>query len=148
VRAWLWWVGLFVVVTVVLRACRDGLDVAHAVLTYLLVMLGGSVSGGRPLGFTLTAAGVLSLDFFFQQPYDLLTVAKPLDGFVLLAFMTTAAVTTELLAAERARAAEAELLAAERTRLIAAAEHAKRYGRRTGSRTSCWRRCRTISARR
>ncbi len=125
VRAWLWWVGMFVVVTVLLRACRDGLDTAHAVLTYLLVMLGGSVSGGRPLGFTLTGAGVLSLDFFFQQPYDTLTVAKPLDGFVLLAFITTAAVTTQLLAAERARAAEAELLAAERTRLVAAAEHAE-----------------------
>jgi two-component system sensor histidine kinase KdpD len=125
VRAWLWWVGLFVVATVVLRACRDGLDVAHAVLTYLLVMLGGSVSGGRPLGFALTGAEVLSLDFFFQQPYDTLTVAKPLDGFVLLAFLTTAAVTTELLAAERARAAEAELLAAERTRLVAVAEHAE-----------------------
>ena len=103
VRAWLWWVGMFVVVTVLLRTCRDGLDTAHAVLTYLLVMLGGSVSGGRPLGFTLTGAGVLSLDFFFQQPYDTLTVAKPLDGFVLLAFITTAAVTTQLLAAERAR---------------------------------------------
>jgi K+-sensing histidine kinase KdpD len=123
--AWLWWLGAFVVVTVVLRACRDGLDTAHAVLAYLLVMLGGSVSGGRPLGFALTAAEVLSLDFFFQQPYDTLTVAKPLDGFVLLAFLTTAAVTTQLLAAERARAAEAEQLAAERTRLVAAAEHAE-----------------------
>lgn len=125
VQAWSTWLGAFIVTTVVLRACRDGLDTAHTVLAYLLVMLGGSVSGGRPLGFALTVAGVLSIDFFFQQPYDTLTVAKPLDGFVLLAFLTTAAVTTHLLAAERARAAEAEHLAAERTRLVAAAEHAE-----------------------
>jgi len=125
VRAWLLWVGVFLLATVVLRACRGGIDAAYAALTYLLVMLGGSVSGGRPLGFALTAAGVGSIDFFFQLPYDTLAVGKPLDGVVLLAFLTTATVTTHLLAAERARAAEAERLAAERTRLVAEAEHAQ-----------------------
>ncbi len=125
VRAWLLWVGVFMLATAVLRACRGSIDAAYAALTYLLVMLGGSVSGGRPLGFALTAAGVGSIDFFFQLPYDTLAVGKPLDGVVLLAFLTTATVTTHLLAAERARAAEAERLAAERTRLVAEAEHAQ-----------------------
>src|SRR2546428_1394619 len=101
------------------------MDAAYAVLTSLLVILGGSVSGGRPVGFALTAAGVGSIDFFFQLPYDTLAVGKPLDGVVLLAFLTTATVTTHLLAAERARAAEAERLAAERTRLVAEAGHAQ-----------------------
>src|SRR2546422_10499097 len=73
-RAWLLWVGMFVLSTVVLRAYRDGTDVVYAVLTYLLVVLGGSVSGGRPLGFALTAAGVGSIDFFFQLPYNTLAV--------------------------------------------------------------------------
>src|SRR5439155_1767099 len=109
----------------VLRACRGGTDVVYAVLTYLLVVLGGSVSGSRPLGFALTAAGVGSIDFFFQLPYDMLAVGKPLDGVVLIAFLTTATVTTHLLAAERARAAEAERLAAERTRLVAEADRAE-----------------------
>src|SRR5438034_1965235 len=107
-RAWLLWFGMFVLSTAVLRAYRDGTDVVYAVLTYLLVILGGSVSGGRPVGFALTAAGVGSIDFFFQLPYDTLAVGKPLDGVVLIAFLTTATVTTHLLAAERARAAEAE----------------------------------------
>jgi len=126
-RAWPWllWVGVFVLATAVLRAYRGGTDVVYAVLTYLLIVLGGSVSGGRPLGFALTAAGVASIDFFFQLPYDTLLVGKPLDGVVLIAFLTTATVTTHLLAAERARAAEAERLAAERTRLMAEAEHAQ-----------------------
>src|SRR5437879_9343511 len=69
-RAWLLWVGVFVFATAALRAYRGGTDVVYAVLTYLLLILGGSVSGGRPLGFALTAAGVGSIDFFFQLPYD------------------------------------------------------------------------------
>src|SRR5256712_8689348 len=124
-RAWLLWVGMFVLSTAVLRAYRDGTDVVYAVLTYLLVILGGSVSGGRPVGFALTAAGVGSIDFFFQLPYDTLAVGKPLDGVVLIAFLTTATVTTHLLAAEPARAAEAERPAAERTRLAAEADRAE-----------------------
>src|SRR5256884_8156113 len=125
VRAWLLWVGMFVLSTAVLRAYRDGTDVVYAVLTYLLVILGGSVSGGRPVGFALTAAGVGSIDFFFQLPYDTLAGGEPLDGAVLIAFLTTATVPTHLLAAERARAAEAERLAAERTRLVAEADRAR-----------------------
>ncbi len=94
VWAWLCWVMVFVIATAVLRARRDSVDTAHAILTYLLVTLGGSVSGGRPLGLALTLAGFLSIDYFFQLPYDTLTVGKPLDWLVLLSFLTTAVVTT------------------------------------------------------
>lgn len=111
-RVWTWlgWCAVFVVATVVLRAYRDGMGTDHAVLIYLLVILGGSVGGGRPLGFTLTAAGFLAIDFFFQVPYDALAVGKPLDLFALLAFLTTAAVTTHLVTEQRASAAHAEAL--------------------------------------
>lgn len=114
-RLWAWviWGTVFVTATVVLRVCREGVDTIHAALTYLLVMLGGSLSGGRALGFTLTTAGFLAIDFFFQLPYDLLSVDKPLDWVVLVAFLTTAAVTTHLLTREGARAAEAERRAGE-----------------------------------
>ena len=79
-RVWPWlsWVAVFVVATAVLRAGRDTVATVHALLAYLLVILGGSVSGGRPLGLTLTVAGFLSIDYFFQLPYDTLTVSKPL----------------------------------------------------------------------
>ena len=114
-RVWPWlsWVAVFVVATAVLRAGRDTVDTVHALIAYLLVILGGSVSGGRPLGLTLTVAGFLSIDYFFQLPYDTLTVSKPLDWLVLLSFLTTAVVTTHLLMQERARAAEAERRAGE-----------------------------------
>src|SRR5437667_6244437 len=112
-QAWLIWGTVLVTATVVLRVCRDSVDTVHAALTYLLVMLGGSVSGGRPLALALTAAGFLVIDFFFQLPYDTFSVEKPLDWLVLVAFLTTAAVTTQLLTRERARTAEAERRAGE-----------------------------------
>ncbi|HKW40299.1 MAG TPA: ATP-binding protein [Gemmatimonadales bacterium] len=114
-RIWIWlgWIAAFVAVTAVLRLFRGGVDTVPPVLLYLLVILGGSVGGGRPLGFALTLAGFLSLDFFFQAPYDTFSVGKPLDLFVLMAFLTTAAVTTHLVSAERARAAEAARQARE-----------------------------------
>jgi len=113
VWGWLCWATLCVLATVVLRAHRDGVDTVYAVLTYLLIILGGSVSGGRPLGLALTFAGFLLIDYFFQVPYGTLSVSKPLDWIVLLAFLTTAVVTTQLLTQERARAAEAERRAGE-----------------------------------
>ena len=108
-RLWIWiaWVAVFVAVTAVLRAFRATVDTIPPVLIYLMMILGGSVGGGRPLGFTLMLAGFLSIDFFFQVPYDRFSVGKPLDWLVLLSFLTTAAVTTQLVTAERARAAEA-----------------------------------------
>lgn len=108
-RLWIWiaWAAGFVVVTAVLRAFRASVDTIPPVLIYLMMILGGSVAGGRPLGFTLMLAGFLSIDVFFQAPYDRLSVGKPLDWLVLLSFLTTAAVTTQLVTAERARAEEA-----------------------------------------
>ena len=114
-RAWIWvsWGAVFVVVTAVLRAFRDSGGTVPAVMLYLLIILGGSIGGGRALGFTLTLVCVLSIDVFFQAPYDRFSVGKPLDAFVLLAFLTTAAVTAHLVTAERARAAEAARQAGE-----------------------------------
>ena len=108
-RVWIWigWVTVFLTATVLLRVFRDSVDTIPPVLIYLLMILGGSVSGGRALGFTLMFAGFLSIDFFFQVPYDRFSVGKPLDWLVLLSFLTTAAVTTHLVTQERERAAEA-----------------------------------------
>jgi len=108
-RAWIWvaWAAVFVAATALLRAFRASADTIPPVLIYLLIILGGSVGGGRPVGFALMLAGFLSIDFFFQVPYDHFSVGKPFDWLVLLSFLTTAAVTTHLVTAERERAAEA-----------------------------------------
>jgi two-component system sensor histidine kinase KdpD len=97
------------IVTVLLRASRGALGDAHAVPVYLLVVLFGSLHGGRPLAFTLAAAGVVLVDYFFQLPYDQFGVGKRPDLAELLAFLATAAVTSELV-----------------TRVVSAAEAARR----------------------
>ncbi|MBI1809880.1 MAG: DUF4118 domain-containing protein, partial [Gemmatimonadetes bacterium] len=64
-------------------------------------VLGGSVSGGRRLGYTLAAASFFVINYYFQAPYDSIWVGKLLDFVTLAAFLLTAVVATQLL--DRAR---------------------------------------------
>jgi two-component system, OmpR family, sensor histidine kinase KdpD len=111
VGLWLLWLAVLAVVTAGLIRTRTNIEQAHVVLVYLLIVLGASVTGGRPLGFTLAALAFGAIDYWFQLPYDEIGVAKPLDWLVLIAFLVTAVVTTQLLARARAREAEAQRLA-------------------------------------
>ncbi len=113
IRAWVLWVVVLLAVTVVMHSAREDMEQAHVVLVYLLVVLGGSVSGGRSLGLAIACAGFILIDYYFQPPYDTLSVGKPLDWLVLLAFLATAAVTTQLLTLARTEAAEAKRRAQE-----------------------------------
>lgn len=117
--SWLFWTATLVVVTVALVSVRGDLDQAHVTLIYLLVVLGGSASGGRALGLTLACACFLLIDYFLQTPYDTLSVDKPLDWLVLLAFLVTATVATQLLGRANAEAAAARRRAEEIDRLAA-----------------------------
>lgn len=110
---WLIWTTLLVVATLVLVGARDRIDQVHAVLTLLLIVLGGSVAGGRALGFTLACASFALIDYFFQPPFDLFSVNKPLDGVVLVAFLAAAGVTTDLLVRARQEAEAARERARE-----------------------------------
>jgi two-component system sensor histidine kinase KdpD len=117
--SWLFWAATLAAVTVALVSMRTSLDQAQATLIYLLVVLGGSASGGRALGFTLACAGFLLIDYFLQTPYDMLSVDKPLDWLVLLAFLVTATVATQLLGRANAEATAARRRAEEIDRLAA-----------------------------
>ncbi|MEP6620221.1 MAG: ATP-binding protein [bacterium] len=111
---WVIWGGILALTTALLLGAReDQLEQSHVALTMLLVVLGGSMAGGRALGFALAGASTLLLDTFFQLPYGLLSVNKPLDNIVLVAFLAAAFVTTELLARARHEAAAAEARANE-----------------------------------
>ena len=122
---WIGWLSVLGGVTAGLIRTRTQIEQVHVVLVYLLIVLGASVTGGRPLGFTLAALAFGAIDYWFQLPYDQLTVAKPLDWLVLIAFLVTAVVTTQLLARARAREAEARERAAEVARLAREVEHAE-----------------------
>jgi K+-sensing histidine kinase KdpD len=122
---WIGWLVVLVVATVVMIRTRAQIEQAHVVLIYLLIVLGASVTGGRPLGFALAALAFGAIDYWFQLPYNEIAVAKPLDWLVLIAFLVTAVVTTQLLARAHARQAEARARAAEVARLAREVEHAE-----------------------
>ena len=113
VARWAAWGGILVLATAVLLRYREHIEQSHTVLVLLLVVLGGSMMGGRRLGFTLACAGFAVIDYFFQPPYGSFTVHKPLDWVVLVAFLATAGVTTELLSRARQEAALAQRRAGE-----------------------------------
>lgn len=105
--------------TVTLVGLRGDIEQSHAALVLLLVVLGGSASGGRALGYILATLGFLLIDYFFQAPYGLLSVGKALDWVLLVAFLASAFVATELLArakeeADSARARTEEVASLSR----------------------------------
>jgi two-component system sensor histidine kinase KdpD len=98
---------MLVFVTAALLAVRGDIEQSHAALVLLLVVLGGSAGGGRALGYLLAVLGFLLIDYFFQAPYELLSVGKTLDWVVLSAFVASTFVTTELLARAKEEATTA-----------------------------------------
>jgi len=122
---WILWLVTFVGVTVVMHAARYHLDNASAAFLYLLVVLGASVHGGRGVGITIALVGFLGIDYYFQVPYERWEVEKFGDWFVLVGFLATAIVATNLLARAQAEAERARQRAVEIARLSAAAQHAE-----------------------
>ncbi len=122
---WLVWIAVLAVVSLSLEGARSEVETGHVISLYLLVVLGGSATGGRILGFTLAIACFLLLNYYFQAPYNTLAVGKQHDWVVLLAFLITAGVATHLLTRAREEAAEARRHADEVERLSRVAEHAE-----------------------
>ncbi len=98
-------------------AFRSRLDKAHTALIYLLVVLAGSVRGGRRLGLALAGCAFLLFDWLFLPPYATFALADPLDWLVLLAFLIVSIVAAQMLHRGQARAEEARQRAEEVDRL-------------------------------
>ena len=113
------WLLAAVLTTALLLAVRDEIGEAHVALAYLLIVLGASARGGRRLGFVLALLSFLAFNFFFIAPYHTLAIHNPLDWLILLAFLTTSAVATQLLHRAQADAEAARQRAREIDRLAA-----------------------------
>jgi two-component system sensor histidine kinase KdpD len=98
-------------------AIRARLDKAHIALIYLLVVLAGSVWGGRPLGLALAGSAFLLFNWFFLSPYKTLALSNSLDWLILAVFLIVSVVAAQLLHRERQRAEEARRRADEVDRL-------------------------------
>ena len=125
---WAGWVGVLAAMAAALATRRGHIDQVHVVLPLLLVVLGGSATGGRALGLVLAAEAAVFVDYFFQPPYDTLAVAKPLDWIVLVAFFVTAGVATQLLELARSEADAARRRADEVGELAAVGAEALSAG--------------------
>jgi two-component system sensor histidine kinase KdpD len=113
------WLGAVLVATLAMYLVRPSLDKVHVTLAFLLLVLGASAAGGRVLGLTVAGLGFLCFDFFFLPPYNTLTITNPLDWLVLVAFLVTSAVATQLLYRANSTAEAATARAIEVDRLAA-----------------------------
>jgi two-component system sensor histidine kinase KdpD len=111
--------AVLLVATIAMRSVRDALDKAHIALLYLLIVLGASAAAGRTLGFSIAALSFLAFDFLFLPPFGTFTVRNPLDWLVLVAFLVTSIVATQLLYRADATAKAATERAIEVDRLAA-----------------------------
>ena len=91
------WTGVLAAATMVLLLGRSRLDKAHVALAYLLVVLGASSAGGRPLGLSIVVGAFLAFNYLFLPPYFTFVIADPLDWLVLVAFAVTSVVAAQLL---------------------------------------------------
>ncbi|MBL8989404.1 MAG: DUF4118 domain-containing protein [Gemmatimonadetes bacterium] len=114
---WAVWLAVFVVTTAAMLTVRDRLDKAHVALLYLLLVLAGSVAGGRGLGLGLAGVAFLGFNWFFLQPHGTLVIADPLDWLVLVAFLVVGGVAAQIVHLLRAETAEARQRTEEVDRL-------------------------------
>lgn len=115
--AWVGWLAALVISTFAMLAFRDQLDKAHVALLYLVLVLGGSSTGGRAVGLTLAGLSFVAFDALFLPPYGTLAVRNPLDWLVLAAFLFTSIVATQLLDRAQERTLAAQRRASEIERL-------------------------------
>jgi len=121
---WVLWLSVVVLATVVLRDSRQHIQQSHAAFVYILIVLGATAGGERWLGIFVALLGFLSINYFFQPPFDTLTVNEPLDLLALIAFLTTALVANHLLTRARTEAERARRHAEEIEHLSAEVRHA------------------------
>lgn len=126
---WLLWLGVLIALTLAFLPVRQQVDKINVALTFLLVVLGGSAAGGRALGLTLAGLGYLDFHYFFVERYDSLSLTKPLDALVLVAFLVTSVVAEQLLTRAQERADVARQRAEEVERLAALGAETLNAGR-------------------
>jgi len=113
-RVLLVWLAITICVTAILWFFRGTLDKAHMALGFLLLVLGGSTRGGRVVGVVLSVVGFLTFNFFLLPPLYTLGIHDPLDWWVLIAFLTTGLVASQMFYRGQRAAALAERVEALR----------------------------------
>jgi len=122
---WALWLLVLVFATLIMRSSRGQIEQAHAAFVYILIVLGATAGGERWLGIFVALLGFLSINYFFQPPFDTLTVNGAPDLLALVAFLATALVANHLLARARTEAERARRHAEEIEHLSEEVRHAE-----------------------
>ena len=100
IRLWVTWIGLFVVTTLffVRLDTLPELRTSDGVLVYLLLIIGASRQGGRVLSLVMVALGAIAVDVLFVPPRFEFGIAKRFDPLILIGFLVTGLVISQLFA--------------------------------------------------
>ncbi len=130
--SWVLWPGLFAACTLLFLSADSDIRPSHAVLAYLLIVVGASASGSHVLGGTLVLATYAAFHLGVMPPYIEQRYFGSSAWVVLVAFGMVAFAINELVRrwrreAERAmqRADEVVRLASDREKLLHDANHAE-----------------------
>jgi K+-sensing histidine kinase KdpD len=113
---WLLWLLVHALTTVALYAVSGLPDIriAHAVLAYFVLIIVASRPGDRALSMVMVTLSYVAVDWFYVPPRYTLGAASDLDWVVLIGFLATGWLLSELFAKQR----EATRIAEERTREV------------------------------
>lgn len=118
-RGWPVWSGYalgiagIALVTLVAQPNRDRLSLVTVALSYLVLVLAGTMLGGLGPGILISVVGFLAFNFFFVPPYHTLVVGAAQDIVALVVFLIVAGVTSELVNRLQQREQEASRRAEE-----------------------------------
>ncbi len=110
-----WWVATAALVTLtwILTTWRADIDLASALLLYLLVVVGIAALGGRLVSFVTAVASFLLANWYLTPPLYTWKIAHTENVVALVAFVTVAVVVSNFVAVASRRAAESERARAE-----------------------------------
>jgi len=113
---WILWLVAYAGTTALLYLASDlpQIRVSHAVLAYMVLIMFASRHGGRALAMTMVTLGYLAVDWFYVPPRFSFGHATDLDWIVLIGFVLTGWLLSELFAKQR----EATRVAEQRTREV------------------------------
>lgn len=99
-RAWGTWLGLYAIVTLFFARLDElpELRTSHGVLVYLLLIIGASRQGGRWLSLVMVALGYIAVDVLFVPPRFGFGTERRFDLLILIGFLITGVVISQLFA--------------------------------------------------
>ena len=99
-RTWGTWLSLYAIATLFFARldALPELRTSHGVLVYLLLIIGASRQGGRSLSLVMVALGYIAVDVLFVLPRFAFGAAKDLDLLILIGFLATGLLVSQLFA--------------------------------------------------